>query len=209
MLLDRDKASRLIEATRWILFADAETHGWVSLSNARLDEVNEEPSSNPLVPTGRDDCDRQFGDTLSDEAIAMARLGERPIPSCADRPVLFGNQSIVALPRPSSEVRRVARIGEHLLSVRCRLVGAPDCGLAQHPREKGEVPSPGRATPNVFHLGQSSSSASCVSDHGATRNPLLGYVWFAFAALASVVVVPAGLLSARRELCRRGALRLP
>src|SRR4051812_1678664 len=81
----------------------------------------------------------------------MARLGERPIPSPAHRSVLFGNQSIVTLPRPSSEVRRVARIGEHLVSGRCRLVGAPDGGLAKHGREKGEVLSRGRASPNVFH----------------------------------------------------------
>src|SRR5580765_5250003 len=91
VLLNRDKASRFVQATRWILLADAETYSWVSLSNARLYEVGEELSSNPLVSTGRDDCDRQFRDALSDEAIAMARLSEQPIPRCADRPVLFGN----------------------------------------------------------------------------------------------------------------------
>ena len=165
MLLDRDEADRLVEAARRILFAHAETQSRVSLSNAGVDEVDEEPATDPLVPTRRDDCDRQFGDILSDEAIAMARLGVRPIPSRAHRSVLFGNESIVALPRPSSEVHRVARIGEHLVGGRCRLVGTPDGGLAKHRREKGEVLSPGRATPNVFHRGQSSSSAIRVTHH--------------------------------------------
>ena len=104
MPLDRDEADRLVEGTRWILFGDAETQSWVSLTNARVDEVDEEPTTNPLAPSGRDDCDRQFGDVLADEAKAMARLGERPIPSRAHRALLFGNQSIVTLPRPANEV---------------------------------------------------------------------------------------------------------
>ena len=156
MLLDRHEADRFIEGARWIVFGHAETQSRVSLTNTRVDEVDEEPTTNPLVPTGRDDCDRQFGDILGDEAKAMARLSERPKPSRTHRSVLFGNQSVVTLPRPSSEVQRVAGIGEHLVRGRCRLVGAPDCGLAKHRREKGEVLSPGPATPNVFHSGQSS-----------------------------------------------------
>ena len=62
---------------------------WISLGNAGLDEVDEEPTSDPFVPTGRDDCDRQFRDVLSDEAIAVGHLGvvryqAAPIgPSCS------------------------------------------------------------------------------------------------------------------------------
>ena len=151
MYLDRDEATRLVQAARWIVSGDAETQAWVSLSNAGLDEVNEEPPSNPLVPTGGDDRNRQFGHILSDEAIAMVRLCIRPIPSRAHRSVLFGNQSIVALPRPPREVQRVAPIGEHLVSGRCRFVGAPHGGLAKHGREKGEVVSRGWAKPYVLH----------------------------------------------------------
>ena len=151
VLLDRDEAGRLVEATRWIVLGDAETHGSVSLSNAGLDEVDEEPSSDPLVSTGGDDCDRQFGHILSDEAIAMVALCIRPIPSRPHPSFLFGNQSIVALPWPSIQVQRVPRIGHHLRSGRCRLVRPPDCGLTEHRREKGEVLSSGRSTPNLVH----------------------------------------------------------
>ena len=151
MLVDQDEAGRLVWAARWVVLGDAEAQGSPSLGNAGLDEVAEEPSSDPLVSTGGDDCNRQFGHILSDEAITMVRLCIRPVPSRAHRSVLFGNQSIVTLPRPSSEVQRVARIGEHPVSGRCRLVGAPDGGLAKHGREKGEVLSRGRASANVFH----------------------------------------------------------
>ena len=41
MLLDQDEASRLVEATRWIVRDDAEAQGAVSLSNAGLDEFQE------------------------------------------------------------------------------------------------------------------------------------------------------------------------
>jgi hypothetical protein len=43
VLLDRDEAHRLVKATRWIVLDDAVTRGAVSLSNAGLDEVDEEP----------------------------------------------------------------------------------------------------------------------------------------------------------------------
>ena len=62
-------------------------------------------------------------------------------------------------PRPSSEIHRIARIGEHLGTGRRRLVRAPDCGLAKHRRQKGEVLGPCRAIPNVLHAQQFSSSA--------------------------------------------------
>ena len=149
--LDRDEAIRFVQATRGVIASDAETQRSASLSNAGLDEVNEESSSDPLMPPGRDDRDRKFRDIFSDEAMAMARLSEGPIPRCAHRSLLFGNQSVVALPRPSNEVLRVTPIGEHLVSGRCRLVGAPDGGLAQHRREKREVLSRGSANPNVIH----------------------------------------------------------
>ena len=61
VLLDQNEASRLVKATSRIVLGDAETHGEVPLSNAGLDEVDEEPPSDPLVPTGGDDCNRQFG----------------------------------------------------------------------------------------------------------------------------------------------------
>lgn len=152
MPFDVVEADRPIEATRRIGFGDAETERWISLGNAGLDEVDEEPSSDPFVPTGRDDCDRQFRDILSDEADPVGHLGEAPIPSRAHRSVLFGNQPIVAWHRPSSEVHRVARIGQHLVTARCRLVGTPDCGLARHRCENGEVLRTGRPIPNVSHL---------------------------------------------------------
>ena len=86
MPLDQDEASRLVKAARWIVLDDTETYGEVSPSNAGLDEVDEEPSSDPLVPTGGDDGNRQFGHIRSDEAIAMVRLCIRPIPSRATGP---------------------------------------------------------------------------------------------------------------------------
>ncbi|MEY2452539.1 MAG: hypothetical protein QOD92_2113, partial [Acidimicrobiaceae bacterium] len=54
MPLDQDEASRLVQATRWIVLGDAETQSSASVSNAGLDELAEEPSSDPLVPTGGD-----------------------------------------------------------------------------------------------------------------------------------------------------------
>ena len=159
MLLDQHEASRLVEATRRIVLDDTETYGWVSLSKARVDEVNEKSSSYSLVPTRRDDCDRQFGDILCDEPVAVARLGVLAIPGRAHRSVLFGNQPIVALSRPSGEVHRVSRICHHLFSGRRRLVWAPNSGLAEHRREKGKVINSGWAALNVFHTAQSISSA--------------------------------------------------
>jgi hypothetical protein len=70
---------------------------------------------------------------------------------------LFGNQSIVAWHRPSSEVHRVARISQHLVTT---LWGQPRRGLAKHRGEKSEVLRPGRATPNVFHLAQTPARSS-------------------------------------------------
>src|SRR4051812_19770111 len=115
MLLDENESSRLVEAARWIVLGDAETQGAVSVGNAGLDEGAEEPSSDPLLPTGGDDSNRQFGHILRDEAIAMVRLCIRPIPSRADRSVLVGDQPVVARPWPPSQVQRVPRIGHHLL----------------------------------------------------------------------------------------------
>src|SRR5438552_19051235 len=107
MPLDQDESSRLVEATRWIVLGDAETQGSASVGNAGLYEVAEEPSSDPLVPTGGDDRNRQFGHILSDEAIAMVLLCIRAIPSHAHQSVLFCDQSIVALPRPPREIHRI------------------------------------------------------------------------------------------------------
>jgi len=163
MLLDEDEASRFVEATRRIVLGDAETQCSVSLGDAGLDEVDEKSSSDPLVPTGGDDCNGQFGHVLSDEAIAMRRLGIRAIPSRTHRSVLFGNESVVALSRPSREVQRVPRIGHHLRSGRCRLVRTPDSGLTKHRGEKGEVLRCRRSTPKLVHAGQSSRSAERVS----------------------------------------------
>ena len=160
-MLDRLEANRLVEATRWVVVVHTEAQSRMPLSNAGLDEADEEPSSNPLVTTRRHDSDRQFGDVLSNEAIAMVHLGVGPIPSRAQRSVLFGNQSVVALPWPPSEVHRVPRIGHHLISGRRRLVRTPDRRLAKHPREKGEVLSPGRATPNILHHLVSQAGRRC------------------------------------------------
>ena len=174
MGLDAHEADRLVEATRRIFAVDAETQSRVTLSNAGLDEVDEKPTTNPLVPTRHDYRDRQFRDILGDEAVAVDRLGIGPIPGCTHRPVLFGNESVVAFPRPSSEVHRVARIGEHLVGGRCRLVGTPDRGLAKHRRQKREVLRGGRATPNVCHLAQSSSNlqAGWSRDHGSSPDQI-------------------------------------
>jgi hypothetical protein len=54
-VLDPLESDRFVEATSRVTVVDAETEGRVSLSNARLDEFNEEPSSDPLVPPGRDE----------------------------------------------------------------------------------------------------------------------------------------------------------
>ncbi len=156
-MLDRLEANRLVEATRWVVVVHAEAQRRMPLSNAGLDEPDEEPSSDPLVTTRRDDSDRQLGDVLSNEAIAMVHLGVGPKPSRAQRSALFGNQSVVALPRPPNEVHRVPRIGHHLASGRRRLVRSPDRRLAEHRRQEGEVLGPSRTTPHPAHLDQSSS----------------------------------------------------
>jgi hypothetical protein len=151
MLLDEHEASRLVEATRWVVLGDAETQGSASLGNASFDQAEQKPSSDPLVSTRGDDCNGQLRHILSDEAMAMSRLCIRSVPSRADRSVLFGDQSVIAMPWPSCEIHRVPRIGHHLLSGRCRLVRPPDCGLAEHRREKGEVLPSGRSTLKLVH----------------------------------------------------------
>ncbi len=142
------------KAARWIRLCHAETQRWTALAFTGVDEVDHEPTANPFVPTRRDDCDRQFGDIFGDKAVAMARLGVRPIPNRAHRCVLFCNQSMIARSRPSSEVHRIARIGEHLVTGRRWLVRSPDCGLAKHLRQKGEVLGPCRPILNVPHVQQ-------------------------------------------------------
>ena len=71
MLLELAEANRLVEPACWIVLVHAEAQSCVPLSNACLDEVDEEPSSNPLVPTRRDNSDRYLGDILGDVAVTM------------------------------------------------------------------------------------------------------------------------------------------
>lgn len=66
---DRLEANRLVEATRWVVVVHAEAQSRMPLSNAGLDEADEEPSSDPLVTTRRDDSDRQFGDVLGYDGV--------------------------------------------------------------------------------------------------------------------------------------------
>lgn len=154
MPFQKHEADRLVENARWIVLRDTETDGCIPLGKAGVDELNKEPSSYSLVPTRRDDRDRQLGDILGDEAIAMARLGVRAIPGRAHRPVLLGNYPAVAEPRPSLEVHRITRGVHHLLSARRRLVWPPNCSLAEHRREERIVISSGRSAPNVLHAAQ-------------------------------------------------------
>jgi len=170
MRFEQDEASRLVQAASWIVLGDAETQGSTALGNAGFDEVVEKPSPDPLVPTGGDDGNAQFGHILSDEAMAVVRLGIRPIPGRAHRAVLFGNQSAVALPLPSGEVQRIPRIGHHLLSGRCRLLRSPDCGLTKHRREKVEVLRSGRSAPKLVHERQSSRSVERGRDKGRAHH---------------------------------------
>ena len=107
------------------------------LMNTATDEADEEPTANPFLSTCSEHCDPEFGDIVSDEAVSMACLSERPIPGGADGFVLLGSQPIVAWPRPSSEIQRVLRVGEHLVGSWGRLVRTPYCSLAQHGRQKG------------------------------------------------------------------------
>ncbi len=86
MLLDRLEANRLVKTTRRIVAIHAEAQSRVALSNARLDEVDQKSSADPFVPTRRDDGDRQLGNVLSDEAIAMAHLGVSPIQAAPTGP---------------------------------------------------------------------------------------------------------------------------
>jgi hypothetical protein len=108
VLLHVDEADRLVEASRRIGFGNAETQRWVSLGNAGPDEVDEEPSSDPLVPTGGDDSDRQFRDVLSDESIAVGHLGEDPIPSRANRSFLFISTAVLGLGVASTSSKQAA-----------------------------------------------------------------------------------------------------
>ena len=103
----------------------------------------------PLLPTGRDDRDRQLRHILSDEAMAMSRRRERSKPRRTHWSVAFSDQSMVAGPRPPGELHHVAGIGNHLVTGRCRLVRTPDRSLAQHRSEKGQVAGTRRAAPNV------------------------------------------------------------
>src|SRR5258708_34252971 len=98
MALDQDEASRLVEAARWVVLGDAEAEGSASLGNAGLDAVVEQPSADPLVPTGGDDCNRQFGHILSDEAIAMVHLCIRAQQTRPPLSNLFTTHSIVPVP---------------------------------------------------------------------------------------------------------------
>jgi hypothetical protein len=60
VLLDRDETGRLVETTRWIVLGKAETEGSVALSDAGLNEVDEELASDALVPAGGNDYNGQF-----------------------------------------------------------------------------------------------------------------------------------------------------
>jgi len=151
-LADHDEPVRFVQGARRILTGDTETDRLVSLSNAGRDELGKESSSDPLVPATGNDCYRQFGNVFGDEPMAMDRLGERPIPRRTNGSVVLGNQSVVAGPRPTGQVHRVTRIGERLVAGRCRLVGAPDRGFAEHRREKAEVFGRCRANSNVVHM---------------------------------------------------------
>ena len=150
-MLDRLEANRLVQVTSWVVVVHAEAQSRMPLSNAGLDELDEEPSSDPQATTWRDDGDGELGDVLGNEAIAVVHLGVGPIPSRAQRSVLFGNQPVVALPWPPSEVHGVPGIGHHLARGRRRLVWPPDGSLAEHRREKGNVISFSRAVPDVVH----------------------------------------------------------
>ena len=150
VLLDRHETDRLVEGARRL---SPLTLRLSAACPEQCSAATRSSSSRRPIPSWRRDTttgDRQFRDILGDEAVAVARLGVGPVPRRAERSILFGDEPVVAVPRPSGEVRRVARIGEHLVGSRCRLVGTPDCGLAQHRRQKGEVLGPGRATPNVL-----------------------------------------------------------
>lgn len=155
VLLDRDEAGRLVEATRRIGLPDAEADRCVSLSDAGVDEAGEEPVPDSLVSTRCDDGDRQLGHVLGGKAVAMVRLRLRAVPGCAHRSVVFGNQPEVARSRPADQVHLVSRISHHLVTGWCRLVRAPDGGLAQHRREERNIVNHSRAIANVFHTAQS------------------------------------------------------
>lgn len=143
MLLDQHEPNGLVEPTRWVVLGDAQTEGTATLGDARLDQIGEKTSSNTGMPVRVDDCDGQFGHILSNEAVAPVRLRVGPIPGGADRFVAFGNESVIAMPRPSIQVQRVPRIGHRLLPGRSRLVRAPDGGFPEHRRQKREVLDPG------------------------------------------------------------------
>src|SRR5579884_1680834 len=149
---ERDETARLVQAACWIVLGDAQTQGSVPLTHAGRDEVCEEPSADPFVSTGGDYGNCQFGDVLSDEAMAVGRLGERPVPGRSDRLVLFSNKPEVAWSWPPLQVHRVARVGEHLVSRGRVLVGSPNRRLAEHRCEKGEVVAPGQTEPDVADL---------------------------------------------------------
>src|SRR5436305_14912404 len=122
MLCDQDEARLFVQATGWIVLRDPETYGSVPLVSAGFDQGDEKPSSDPFASARGDDGDGQLGHIVSHEAVAMVRLRIRPITSRTNRSVLFANESVVALPRPSSEVQRISRIGNHLLGCRRRFV---------------------------------------------------------------------------------------
>jgi hypothetical protein len=82
VLLDRDEAGRLVEATRRIGLPGAETDCCVSLSDAGVDEAGEEPAPDSRVSTRSDDGDRQLRHVLAGKAVAMVRLrvrGDSPL----------------------------------------------------------------------------------------------------------------------------------
>ena len=148
---------------RRVVLAHAETECPVPLLGTRSDELDEQPTTDACAPTRCDDSDRQLRDALINEAMAVVRVRERPEPRCADRPVVFSDDAVVTGSRPPGEVHGVAGIGEHLVAGRCRLVGTPDRGLAEHRRKERHVASTGAAVPNV-----SRADIGIAISHGAS-----------------------------------------
>src|SRR5262245_60706049 len=98
MRLDVLEPHRFVESTCWIPRVDAETQGGDTSSDARVDEADEKGPSDSLVPTRRDDRDGQLGDVCGDEAVAVARLGEGPVPGSTHGTVLLGDHSVIPWP---------------------------------------------------------------------------------------------------------------
>jgi hypothetical protein len=161
LLGDGDKADRFVQAACRVVLAHAETQLPVPVGGVHSDELEEQPTADPLAPPRGDDGIDSSGTSSA----------TKPWPSPC--------RSGTTLRRPVHRVQRSNR-GRRTVAIqrgrrrsgdrqpprrrRGRLVGAPDRSLAENLREERHINSTGGAVPNVLRALSPSSPSTTPPD---------------------------------------------